>query len=504
VALEYRYLLLLKPLTERYLPLIILFPICSAVRPPRKTVSFYEEQRSSVNHDSTASPISHSASVALQQREIVRIHELWQKAKAELRQKSAELTAIKTSQNVLHASSKRIQTQMEDTAQLQAQNLRMAEGTKVMEQDLEQSRNENDKWQLHCEHLTLQLRESEGRLGEATARYRQQSLRLNQFEGRVQAIEEEKNDILTRSLADVRDHDEAVTLRNRKLMAQDTRIAVQEELVGQLRGDLESSQRKLLESEQRTLRSERKCRAFEADVEASRSHLRDHVQTKRTIEALKFEIDHLKRDNGRMVRLLSTTEEYRYFQAQSQDSRGMTFIPKAKKRTTRHPSNPKNIHKGATKSGHGNAPHFDKSLLGQEYGAWGEVEVFEKVYQTGGAPYSRVPITGTESTNWVPTDAVRLAFDFKQRHMKHVSMNMMNELLQQLNEIWRLREKRHVSRAKTRWVTQVKELKRQLQQRVPYAEVVQKVTHSTMYCLSPQTTRAPSIDFFLIFPSHFF
>jgi hypothetical protein len=81
---------------------------------------------------------------------------------------------------------------------------------------------------------------------------------------------------------------------------------------------------------------------------------------------------------------------------------------------------------------------------------------------------------------------------------------MMNELLQQLNEIWRLREKRHVSRAKTRWVTQVKELKRQLQQRVPYAEVVQKVTHSTMYCLSPQTTRAPSIDFFLIFPSHFF
>ena len=121
-------------------------------------------------------------------------------------------------------------------------------------------------------------------------------------------------------------------------MAQDTRIAVQEELVGQLRGDLESSQRKLLESEQRTLRSERKCRAFEADVEASRSHLRDHVQTKRTIEALKFEIDHLKRDNGRMVRLLSTTEEYRYFQAQSQDSRGMTFIPKAKKRTTtRHP-----------------------------------------------------------------------------------------------------------------------------------------------------------------------
>ena len=48
-------------------------------------------------------------------------------------------------------------------------------------------------------------------------------------------------------------------------------------------------------------------------------------------------------------------------------------------------------------------------------------------------------------------------------------------MLQQLNEIWRLREKRHVARAKSRWVHQVKDLKRQLQQRVPYAEIVQKV-----------------------------
>jgi hypothetical protein len=436
------------------------------------------------SNDMTMPPISHSASVALQQREIVRIHELWQKAKAELRMKTSELAELKTKTNILDNSSKRIQTQMEDTAQLQSQNLRMAEQIKVIEKDLEQARNENDKWQLHSEHLTLQLRESEGRLGEATARYRQQSLRIKQFEGRMNEVEEEKNEILSRSLADVRDHDEAVTLRNRKLLAQETRIGIQEELVGQLRVDLEDTKRKLMESEQRTLRSERKCRAFESDVEASRAHLRDHVQTKRTIEALKFEIDHLKRDASRMVLLLSSTEEYRYFQAQSQDSRGMTFIPKSNKKNRKTnvggASKKKSSQGGSSKSSAGSGgsdvPHFDKSLLGQEYGAWGEVEVFSKVYSTGGA-FSRVrdaPITREESSNWVPTDAVRLAFDFKQRHMQHVNMNMMNELLQQLNEIWRMRERRHVSRAKSRWVTQVKELKRQLQQRVPYAEVVQK------------------------------
>ena len=435
-------------------------------------------------HNGT-SPISHSSSVALQQREIVRIHELWQKAKSELRSKSQELSDLQQKTNILDSSSRRIHSQMEDTAQLQSQNLRMSERLKVLETDLDQSRNENDKWQLHSEHLTLQLRESEGRLGEATARYRQQSLRLQQFEGKVNEIEEEKREILTRSLADVRDHDEAVTLRNRKLMAQESRITLQEEVVGQLRGDLEDNTRKLLEAEQRAVRSERKCRAFESDVEASRSHLRDHVQTKRTIEALKFEIDHLKRDNGRMVRLLSTTDEYRDFQAQSQDSRGMTFVPKNLKKksrvgsmrgagsTKKSSAKSGNISKGSSKTG---APHFDKSLLGQEYGAWGDVEVFSKVYASTGA-FRRHPIKSEEETkNWVPTDAVRLAFDFKQRHMQHVSMGMMNELLQQLNEIWRLREKRHVQRAKSRWVHQVKELKRQLQQRVPYAEVVQKVS----------------------------
>ena len=443
--------------------------------------------------DMSMSPISHSASVALQQREIVRIHELWQKAKAELRAKTAELSNLKTSASVTSSSSRRIQSQMEDTATLQARNVRLSESLQVTEKDLTHSRAENDKWQLHSEHLTLQLRESEGRLGEATARYRQQSLKLQQFEGRMSEVESEKNEILSRSLADVRDHDEAVTLRNRKLMAQESRIEIQEDLVGQLRQDLELTNQKLMEAEQNGLKTERKCLAFERDVEASRSHLRDHAQTKRTIEALKFEIDHLKRDNGRMVRLLSTTDEYKYFQSQAEDSRGMTFIPKERQRKPRvnNMSQKKKKRgsggsgggsgsgsgsKSSTKSDGGSVPKFDKTLLGQEFGAWGDVEVFSKVYTNSPGAGRRHPITtNTETNNWVPTDAVRLAFDFKQRHMQNVSMGMLNELLQQLNEIWRLRERRHVQRAKSRWMHQVQDLKRQLSQRVPYAEIVQKV-----------------------------
>ena len=54
-----------------------------------------------------------------------------------------------------------------------------------------------------------------------------------------------------------------------------------------------------------------------------------------------------------------------------------------------------------------------------------------------------------EAANWLPSDTMRLALDFKQRHSPSISMAMMTEFLQQLNEIFRLREKRHVARAKS-------------------------------------------------------
>lgn len=224
------------------------------------------------------SPISHSASVALQQREIVRIHELWQKAKAELRAKSAELTEMRTTLRDATTSQRAVEESIKDTQTLHEQNLRLTERLRTVEADLEQARSENDRWHAHSEHLTMQLRESEGRLGEATARYRQQGLRLNEIESRAVRMEEEKRSILSRSLVDVRDQDEAVTLRDRKLAAQESRMQIQEEVISQLRMDLDESSRKTLEAEQRALRAERKCRAFEADAETSREHLRDHVQ----------------------------------------------------------------------------------------------------------------------------------------------------------------------------------------------------------------------------------
>ena len=56
---------------------------------------------------------------------------------------------------------------------------------------------------------------------------------------------------------------------------------------------------------------------------------------------------------------------------------------------------------------------FDKTLLGQEYGAWGDVEVFSKVYADSMKKDRGVKVNRRmeveEAANWLPSDTMRLA-----------------------------------------------------------------------------------------------
>ena len=83
------------------------------------------------------SPLSHSTSVALQQREIVRIHELWQKAKAELRSKAAELAELKDRLIVSDSTNLRAEAQLDDYSHVQLENVKLKEQLRTTETELE-------------------------------------------------------------------------------------------------------------------------------------------------------------------------------------------------------------------------------------------------------------------------------------------------------------------------------------------------------------------------------
>ena len=371
--------------------------------------------------------------------------------------------------------------QLNELSRVQHEALELREVVRSTEEELEQKRLENDRWHRHAEHLKQKLRDSERKLAESNLRQQNQASKIREFEVRLTQIENEKANLLSRSLSDIRNQEEDMASLQRKLQLAQERIRIQNDTIAQHQIALEEAQKKAIDSESRALRSEQAARTFEQETDMSRGMVRDYKQAKRSEEALRYEIEHLKLDNARMVRLLSTTKEYKDFLEFAENSRGVTFVPSGgasgEQKTSRDGKRKKTRPTKSLGSSGKGVPQFDKTLVGQQYGAWGDVSVFSKVYGTG--EYANIakntPVDSrNERDNWMPTDALHLAIDFRQRHMPHVSMDLINEFLQQMNEVWRRRGVRAVARAKAKFANDLKNYKRANSHRLPYAEVVQK------------------------------
>jgi DNA repair exonuclease SbcCD ATPase subunit len=322
--------------------------------------------------------------------------------------------------------------------------------------------------------LKHKLRDSERQLAESSLRQKQQAARIRDFEGRLTQIESEKASLLSQSLNDIRTQEEDLASLQRKLQLANERIRIQNDTVSHHQQALEEAEKKAIDADQRAFRAERIAKTFETETDMTRGMVRDYKQAKRSEEALRYEIEHLKLDNARMVRLLSTTKEYNEFLEFAENSRGISYVPGTPKALTNKGSSRSGIK--VTSNGK-TVPQFDRKLVGQEYGAWGDVSVFSKVYGTGKyaeAAERKAIEPKDERDNWMPTDALHLAIDFRQRHMPHVSMELINEFLQQMNEVWRRRGVRAVARAKAKYAAQLQNYKRSNNHRMPYAEVVQK------------------------------
>jgi hypothetical protein len=76
-----------------------------------------------------------------------------------------------------------------------------------------------------------------------------------------------------------------------------------------------------------------------------------------------------------------------------------------------------------------------------------------------------------ESDDWIPEEAFKVAHDFRNRCASSVSQALMNQLLQDLNAIWRDREKKQVARVQNQAHKEIQYLRRQINFRKPYDQV---------------------------------
>jgi hypothetical protein len=163
--------------------------------------------------------------------------------------------------------------------------------------------------------------------------------------------------------------------------------------------------------------------------------------TRKSESTLLLEIEHLKDDNVRLLQMLKTTEEYKDFAYLAENvSGGIKFIKTNEEMNTsvgtsrsKSAIKPNLVQKYKNRN-----PNFDKDC---------EKKKIEK----------EDPFNGD---NWVPADAYRCCYDFRNKYNVEMSENLINDLLSALNKIWRDRENKQIARIKTKYQTEVMNLRR--------------------------------------------
>ena len=65
-----------------------------------------------------------------------------------------------------------------------------------------------------------------------------------------------------------------------------------------------------------------------------------------------------------------------------------------------------------------------------------------------------------EMEDWIPTDAFKVAHDFRNRCAGQVSASLMNQFLRDLNKVWKAREDKQIARIKSECNREVQFLRR--------------------------------------------
>jgi hypothetical protein len=76
-----------------------------------------------------------------------------------------------------------------------------------------------------------------------------------------------------------------------------------------------------------------------------------------------------------------------------------------------------------------------------------------------------------EEDNWIPQEAFDVAYTYKQQNGGELTDILINKLLKSLNEVWRDRERRQITRVKTSCNREIQKLRRQIMNTAPLKEV---------------------------------
>jgi len=181
------------------------------------------------------------------------------------------------------------------------------------------------------------------------------------------------------------------------------------------------------------------------DLAEAKRTIFDLQQVKKSEGLAMLEIEHLRSDTNRLVKMLRTTQEYQGFADFADDHAGSIRFMKDTIRKTNVDLNHNKTYGPSVKESVVERLCVKESLL-------------------------------DEKEMWIPHDASKFAREFRRTYNGEITDALMDKLLFELNRIWSKRENQRVQRIQSQCAHEIMKLKRKLEQTAPFNEVQAKQT----------------------------
>lgn len=235
---------------------------------------------------------------------------------------------------------------------------------------------------------------------------RMQAEKLNDLEFKLKEQRDGKEELAQRMRLKVADFQNEINTREEELARVRARLHQKaEELKVAEIGMMAHKTKASLALDDYNVKSSQVERLAE-ELRGTKQDLIESKATRKSEGTALLEIEHLKADNDRLIKLLQATKEYKNFSKFALDNLGsVRFMPATKK--NRCP-----------------------------------------VRNCGANTITENVNPNLEEENWVPQEAFDIAYKYKQQYGNELTDTLINKLLKTLNVVWRDRERRQIARVK--------------------------------------------------------
>ena len=140
--------------------------------------------------------------------DLSKLHELWQRTKRELRARSEELSDLKASTARIQTDARLSKVHESESTRLSAESAELKDRLRFTEVQLSAARKENERWSRSFEDVNGQLQQQQLEWERQRSAMHVESSRTRDYECRLRELEGAKKDLVTKSIAELRDNEE--------------------------------------------------------------------------------------------------------------------------------------------------------------------------------------------------------------------------------------------------------------------------------------------------------